>query len=185
MKSSSTAKISSIIIEKGNSLPLNILSIFGGLCLLIALAQVAIPLPWTPVPITGQTLGVSLIGLLWGFKRGISVVGVYLALGALGAPIFVGASSGLFGSTSGYLLGMFFSVAVIGYLSDKGFCNTFFKSLVVCYLGSVFVFFFGAFVLKAFIGVESVFYVGILPFLAGDFIKNTLASGISRAAQKL
>lgn len=181
----SKAKLSSIIVENGNSISLNILSILAGLVLLIALAQVSIPIGFTPVPITGQTLGVSLIGLLWGLKRGVTITGLYLLLGGIGAPVFVGASSGLIGSTSGYLLGMFFSTAVIGFLSDRGMSKTFLGSLISCYIGSVFIFGFGLFVLKAFIGVENVFLVGMLPFLPGDFIKNVLASGISKGFQKL
>lgn len=150
-----------------------------GVVLLAALAQVSIPLPWTPVPVTGQTLGIALLGLIWGRALSLYTVLVYLGLGFSGVPIFAGGTSGLWmGPTMGYLIGMIASSQVIGYFADKGVTGHFPRALGVCYLGSFFVFFFGLTWLSLFIPSETLLTAGLYPFLLGDAIKNTLAAWI-------
>ena len=89
--------------KRGNSLVENLAVVTGGVILLALLAQVAIPLPFTPVPITGQTFAVAFISLVWGAKRGGAVVFAYLLVGAAGLPVFANAQSGLaVGPTMGF-----------------------------------------------------------------------------------
>lgn len=176
--------IPQIISARGNKQIDSLIAIFSGVVLISLLSQVAIPLPWTPVPITGQTFAVALVSLLWGRKRGIAVLLTYLAIGGLGLPVFAMGKSGLFGPTIGYLFGMMFASYWVGYLSDKGFTNTYLKTLIAAYSGSAIVFIFGVFGLSFFLPKEVLLMAGVIPFLPGDLIKNLLASAIAFNARK-
>lgn len=155
-----------------------VINIFLGVTLVASLAQVSIPLPWTPVPITGQTFGVSLLALLWGSRLASISFLTYLGVGFLGAPVFASGKSGfLIGPTFGYLIGMLIASYVLGYISERGACNgSLLKTLGVCYIGSAITFTFGLIVLSIFIPRESLLIAGLYPFLIGDFFKNSLAA---------
>ena len=156
-----------------------------GVLALSLLAQIAIPLPWTPVPITGQTFGVALVALSWGRKRAFSIVLSYLALGAMGLPVFAMGKSGLaLGPTTGYLVGMMVASFVVGTLADIGFTKTFSKSLIAAFCGSLCTFTCGLIGLSLFVPNEALLTAGLLPFLPGDVIKNFLAATISWKARK-
>lgn len=156
-----------------------------GVAALALLAQIAIPLPWTPVPLTGQTFGVTLVGLLFG-RRAVPVVLAYLAAGALGAPVFAAAKSGLtFGPTVGYLVGMLLSAVVVGSLVDRGYANTFGRRLAAGFLGSIVVFTCGLAVLSRFVPGEALLTSGLWPFVPGDIIKTTMAAWIVTKASRL
>lgn len=155
----------------------NLLSVIMGALVISALAQVALPLPWTPVPITGQTLGISLVSLLWGWKRGFSSVGLYLLLGFSGAPVFAAGASGLvMGPTFGYLIGMAGASVLMGHLADWGMAKGFWTALLSCYVGSLVTFGFGIIGLSFFLPADTLLWSGVIPFLPGDFIKNVTAA---------
>lgn len=157
----------------------NFLLIAKGIVVLSLLAQIKIPLPWSPVPITGQTFGVALLALSMGRKNGFIITLSYLLLGFSGAPIFAGGSSGLsIGPTFGYLIGMLFSSIIMGQLKDLGLTTTFFKTLSCAYIGSIVTFSLGLFVLSYFVPNQFLLMAGLFPFLIGDLIKNTIASVI-------
>ncbi len=164
----------------------NILAIVGGVALISLLAQVVLPLPWTPVPITGQTLGIAMVGLGWGWRRAFAVVALYLILGSLGAPIFAAGKSGhLIGPTFGYLWGMLMAATVEGYFSDRGWTKKFWQALATSYLGSTIIFCCGLVVLSQFVPSHELLTAGLYPFLIGDAIKNLLAAGSRTGMQKL
>jgi biotin transport system substrate-specific component len=164
---------------------LNVLSVLGGVALIALLAQLRIVLPFTPVPVTGQTFGVTLVALLWGRNRAVATLVSYLALGAVGAPIFTAAKSGLaFGPTLGYLVGMLFSSWVVGSLADRGWAKNFWSAWAAAAIGSLFVFTCGTAVLRFFVPADLLFAQGVLPFLPGDLIKNCLASIIVSGVAK-
>ncbi len=157
-----------------------LLAFGAGLVLLVLLARVVIPLPFTPVPITGQTFGVALIALSWGSVRGMGVVLSYLALGGLGLPVFAGGLSGLsLGPTSGYLAGMVISAWMMGSLADRGWTKSFFRTWLAAILGGLVTLGCGALVLSLLLPGQSAFALGVVPFLLGDFIKNLTAASIS------
>src|SRR4051812_12271756 len=107
VQKNSEALIPIRLSQSQNKVLSELAALFGGVLLLSLLAQVAIPLPWTPVPITGQTFGVALVALSWGRKRALSAFLAYLAVGAFGLPVFAAGKSGLMmGPTFGYLVGM-------------------------------------------------------------------------------
>ncbi len=166
---------------------------FLGIAFVSLLAQVVIPLPWTPVPITGQTFGVALMALLFGRNRAFSVMGTYLLIGALGAPVFSAGTSGLLmGPTVGYLFGMSLGALVIGELANRGACKSWLTAFFAAACGSVITFTLGVIVLGHFIGghttgagnAAGLFIMGVLPFLPGDFLKNALAAAIAVQAHK-
>lgn len=166
------------VIQKSRQIPV-VLSVLLGVGLLTALSRVAIPLPGTPVPVTGQTFGVALLALLWGRKRGWSSVVAYLLLGSAGLPLFAKASSlWVFGPTTGYLIGMLAAAGIMGKLSDQGYVRGFKSAWMVAALGSAITFIFGVGVLSQYVPDGQAFVMGWFPFIPGDLIKTTLVAGI-------
>lgn len=178
--------ISKLSLQYNNSVTFNIVTLALGVFLISILAQISISLPWTPVPITGQTFGVTLMSLNWGWRRSTIVMFIYILLGSVGFPIFALGKSGLMlGPTSGYLIGMFVSSLVVGSLSDRGWTKNFLSSYLAATLGSLIVFLFGTLVLSFYIPADQLFNAGILPFLPGDVIKSTLACSLTRSMQQI
>ena len=94
----------------------------GGVLALSLLAQVALPIPGSPIPVTGQTLGVLLIGTSYGATLGVTTFLTYLLIGLAGAPVFAGGAHGLSrltGATGGYLIGMLLASFVVGALAGR------------------------------------------------------------------
>ncbi len=168
------------IETKENKIAFQLGSIGAGAILIALLAQITIPLSFTPVPITGQTFGVALISLLMGRYKAFSSVALYLCLGLVGLPFFAKAG----GATLGYLLGMLAASFVVGSLADRGWTKKFKTALLACFCGSIMVFTFGAMVLQYYVPGENAFLLGVLPFLPGDLIKSSLAALIVSSMHK-
>ena len=152
----------------------NILLVLGGVAFLSLMSQVIIPLPFTPVPISLGTFGVTLMALLYGRKLGTATILSYVAAGSLGAPIFAGFKSGsLFSPTGGYILGYIVATIILGYLSDKGVTKSYVKTFLSLLLSSAIILTLGSIVLSLFVPGKNAFMVGVLPFLPGDAIKST------------
>lgn len=180
------ALVPQMLALRGNKTVENILAVAIGVVLLSLLAQIAIPLPWTPVPITGQTFGVALTALLWGRKRSFAIMCSYLLIGAAGLPVFALGKAGIsFGPTFGYLVGMLVASYVMGFFADQISQKTFLKIYAVAFLGSVITFSCGLIGLSYFIPSETLFSSGLLPFLPGDIVKTLLASLIVVQSQKI
>lgn len=157
--------------------------------LLIALAaQVRIEM--YPVPITGQTFAVLLVGTALGFRRGVTAVLTYVVLGALGLPIFQGGASGFaFGPTLGYLIGFIASAAVTGVLSERGFDKKWWQVGLSFVAGSAAIYVFALPWLSIFLGavgqpndLVSVLALGFAPFVLGDIVKAAAAAALLPAA---
>jgi biotin transporter BioY len=136
-----------------------------------------------PVPITGQTFIVLLAGALLGSKRGALSQISYLAMGAMGAPIFAGGLGGpavFFGPTAGYLVGFVGAAFLVGLLAERGFDRRVWSTALAMIMGSVVIYAFGLtwlhVWLSRFSSESSVLAVGLYPFLAGDAVKVALAS---------
>jgi biotin transport system substrate-specific component len=147
--------------------------------LLIALsAQLRFVLPFSPVPITGQTFAVLLVGALYGSKRGAATVLTYLGLGAMGLPVFAGGSLGiarLVGPTAGYLVGFLAAAFVVGLLSERGWDRKPWTTAVSMIVGNLIIYAAGVLWLSRFVGWQAVLGAGVLPFLVGDALKIGLA----------
>ena len=162
--------------------------VFSGVFMVSLLAQVRIPLPFTPVPLTGQTFAVLLVGAALGAKRGAVSLTLYSVLGALGLPIFAGGAAGLAyltGPTLGYLVGFVAATFVIGRLAERGFERSLRTSLLPFLLGTLVIYLFGAGWLAVLFGIEKALALGVLPFLVGDLIKLILAALALPTAWKL
>ena len=152
----------------------NILLVLGGVAFLSIMSQVLIPLPYTPVPISLGTFGVTLMALLYGRKLGTATILSYVAAGSLGAPIFAGGKAGsLFSSTGGYILGYIAATIILGYLADRGVTKSYVKTILSLMLSSAIILTLGSLVLSLFVPGKNAFMIGVLPFLPGDAIKST------------
>lgn len=168
-----------------SQLAINLLSVLIGSLLLAATAQISIPLPFTPVPITGQTFGVALLSLLWGRNRAFASFLLYLSEGALGLPVFANAQAFLtVGPTMGYLFGMLMATLAVGTLADKGYAKNFFRAFLCCVTGSAIIFTCGLIGLSFFVPKDQLLQMGLFPFMPGDLIKNLLASTVVFTANK-
>jgi biotin transport system substrate-specific component len=153
------------------------LVVLGSLVVAVA-AQIAIPLPWTPVPITGQTLGVLLVGASLGWRRGALALALYLVEGAAGLPVFAGGGAGVvsfFGPTGGYLWSFPFAAALVGWLADRGWDRRLWSAVLAMALGELTVYAFGVPWLARFIGWERVWMAGFWPFMPGAVVKLGVA----------
>ncbi len=146
-----------------------------GVALLIALgARVRIPIPFSPVPVTAQTLVVLLAGALLGPKRGVQAVALYLLAGLLGWPIFAGAGGGLavlLGPTGGYLIGFIAAAYIVGRRTERGETRNALTTIGTLLLGTLVIYAFGLIRLAAFVGMERVIALGLTPFILGDLVK--------------
>jgi biotin transport system substrate-specific component len=189
MTTQSQALIPNLFVNIKSRKAAYLLSLLAGSLLLSLLARLSFSLPFTPVPITGQTFGVSLLALLWGRQRAILVFGIYILEGLCGLPVFAGGSGLGVGPTAGYLLGMAIATVVVGTLADRGFAKSFRSSLLCCFVGSLCVFSCGLFLLSFFIPARELLIAGLLPFLPGDLVKNisaaAIASRLSKAAGRV
>lgn len=147
-----------------------------------AAARIIIPLPFTPVPITGQTFGVLLTGALLGGWRGFGAMLLYLAEGLGGLPVFSGAAPAhpglapLLGPTGGYLLAFPLAALLVGLLAERGWDRSPGHAFSAMVAGSVIIFALGAGMLARFVGPLHAWDEGILPFLPGDALKAALAA---------
>ena len=144
-----------------------------------AFAQIRIPLPFTPVPLTGQTFAVLLVGAALGSKRGAASLVLYTLMGTVGLPFFAGGASGLAymsGPTLGYLGGFVIAAYVVGLLAERGLERSVRTSLGPFLIGTLVIYLFGVGWLAFLFGVKQALALGVLPFLVGDAIKLVLAA---------
>jgi biotin transport system substrate-specific component len=155
------------------------LQIVAGSLVVAASAQIAVPLPWTPVPITGQTLGVLLVGAALGARRGAAALVLYLAEGAVGLPVFAGGAAGaarLAGPTGGYLIAFPAAAWLVGWLAERGFDRRVGTTAAAMALGTALILAAGAAWLSFFVGGDRVWAAGVAPFLPGAVIQIGVAS---------
>jgi biotin transport system substrate-specific component len=155
-------------------------ALIAGASVLTALAaRIAIPLPWSPVPLTGQTFAVLLTGAVLGARRGCAAQALYLAQGAAGLPVFAGGVAGLaafMGPTAGYLLAFPFAAALTGHLAERGWDRSFLATLTAMLLGSGVILALGTAGLARFAPPGTLLAQGMLPFLPGDLAKSAVAA---------
>ena len=163
------------------SLVLDIVLVLAGAALTAVLAQVAIPL-W-PVPITGQTLAVLLVGSTLGAARGAISMGVYALVGLVGLPVFSDGTSGfhiLAGPTGGYIVGFIVSAALVGWLAERAWDRKILKAIATFVAGSVVVFAIGLpwLAIALHLNLQQTLQAGLYPFLIGGAVKALIAAGL-------
>ncbi|MFH2104544.1 MAG: biotin transporter BioY [Chloroflexota bacterium] len=163
--------------------------VLAGTLLVALLAQVRIPLPFTPVPITGQTFAVLLVAVALGSHRGAVSLMLYATLGLGGLPVFAGGASGLayaLGPTGGYLVGFALAAWVVGRLAERGLERTVRTAWLPFLAGTLVIYLCGAGWLSFVLGsLPQALAVGVLPFLVGDTVKILLAALALPAAWRL
>jgi biotin transporter BioY len=161
--------------------------VIGGSLLIAAAAQVRIALPFTPVPVTGQTFAVLLMGAMLGARRGAAAAMTYLALGILGLPVFSAAPPGpaaFMSPTAGYLAGFVGAAWVTGSLSERGWDRRLWTAALAMLIGSIVIFSCGLLWLGRFTGWDKVLETGLFPFIPGDLLKIALATSLLPAGWK-
>jgi biotin transport system substrate-specific component len=153
--------------------------VVGGALLTAAAAQLTIRVPWTPVPITGQTFAVLLVAASLGLRLGVASQALYVVLGAIGLPFYAGAEGGwtaATGSTAGYLIGFVVAAAIVGRLAERRQDRSLLTALAAFALGNAVIYVCGAAWLAHSLGVsgDEAIELGVTPFLLGDTLKIAL-----------
>jgi len=175
------------------TVPKKLVLALGIACLTGLIAQIRIIIPWSPVPVTGQTFAVLLAGVLLGRWWGGTSLAIYAGLGALGVPWFAGLSSGLAylaGPTGGYVIGFILAALFLGHFTDTYIRSRSFLSMLVLMLFANFILIYvpGLLQLGLWLNLvkgEPVAFttllgMGALPFIPGDITKAVLAAAIAR-----
>jgi biotin transport system substrate-specific component len=148
------------------------------------LAQISIHLSFTPVPITGQTLGVLLAGTALGWRRAGAALLLYAVAGVAGVPWFADHSSGYASASFGYIIGFLAAAVLCGYLAERGADRSVLRSVPAMLAAEVVIYAFGLtwLAIDLHLGASATIAAGLTPFLAGDAIKAALAAGLLPAA---
>ncbi|WP_399925372.1 biotin transporter BioY [Streptomyces kanamyceticus] len=161
--------------------------VLGGAALTGIAAQIAVPVPGSPVPVTGQTFAALLVGTALGARRGFLSLALYALVGMAGMPWFAQAGSGVAAPSLGYVLGMLLAATVVGALARRGGDRSVLRTAGTMVLGSAIIYAVGVPYLAAATGMSLTQAVaaGLTPFLIGDALKAALAMGALPTAWKL
>lgn len=161
--------------------------VLGGAALTGIAAQIAVPVPGSPVPVTGQTFAALLVGTALGARRGFLALAVYALVGMAGMPWFSAGSSGAGGASFGYVLGMLLAATVVGGLARRGGDRSVLRTAGTMVLGSAVIYAVGVpyLALSTGMSASAAIAAGLTPFLLGDALKAALAMGALPASWKL
>src|SRR5262245_554870 len=167
--------------ERLNSRVRDVVLVIAGALFIYLTSLVVIYLPGNPIPITGQTFGVLLVGGALGLRRGFSSVTLYVLLGIVGLPFFADGESGMkviFGASGGYLIGFVAMGAVVGRLAELGWDRKFVGAIGAMLVGSIVLYAIALPWLKIVTGMswQATIETGLVPFLLGDTLKAVLAA---------
>jgi biotin transport system substrate-specific component len=160
--------------------------VLGGAALTGIAAQISLPVPGSPVPVTGQTLAALLVGTVLGTRRGVAAMGLYLVAGLAGVPWFAAGSSGT-GVTLGYVIGFILAGALVGELARRGADRSPLRTAAAMVLGNLAIYAVGVpyLAVSLHVGLGKAASLGLYPYLLGDSLKVALAMGLLPAAWKL
>ncbi len=180
MSISSTATLRGALITR-STVSTKIALVVGGTAFLALMAQIAVPVPGSPVPVTGQTLGALLLGSAYGASLGFTTFATYLLVGFIGAPVFASGEDGLSritGATGGYLVGMLLASLITGYLAGRKWDQKIFTVIPTMLIGDLVIFSAGLFWLHHSLHATwaTTFKFGFTPFIVGEVIKIAIAS---------
>ncbi|MEV3928171.1 MULTISPECIES: biotin transporter BioY [unclassified Streptomyces] len=161
--------------------------VVGGAALTGIAAQIAVPVPGSPVPVTGQTFAALLIGTALGARRGFLSLALYALVGMAGMPWFSEGSSGPGGASFGYVLGMLLAATVVGGLARRGGDRSVLRTAGTMVVGSLIIYAVGVpyLALSTGMSMSAAVAAGLVPFLIGDALKAALAMGALPASWKL
>lgn len=181
-------------VPRSNALTSAIL-VAGGAAFIALFAQIAIDLPFTPVPITGQTFAVLLVAAGLGMVHGTLATALYLLAGTVGLPVFADQAHGwdeVVGATGGYLIGFLIAAVVVGAMAERNWDRRFSSSVSAMLTGTVIIYLSGLLWLGNWLadngfphGLSDVLENGLYPFVIGDMVKLYLAGALLPAAWTL
>ncbi|MBT2368377.1 biotin transporter BioY [Streptomyces sp. ISL-10] len=159
----------------------------GGAVLTGIAAQISVPVPGSPVPVSGQTFAALLVGTALGASRGFAALGLYAVAGVAGVPWFAEGASGHAMPSFGYILGMLLAATVVGALARRGADRTVLRTAGAMAAGSAIIYAVGVPYLALATGMSfgEAVMAGLVPFLIGDALKAALAMGALPTAWKL
>ncbi|CAL9572029.1 biotin transporter BioY [Streptomyces sp. NPDC090994] len=159
----------------------------GGAALTGLAAQIAVPVPGSPVPVTGQTFAALLVGTALGAGRGVLSLALYALVGMAGVPWFAGGGSGVSLPSLGYVFGMILAASAMGALARRGADRSAWRTAGAMLLGEAIIYAVGVPYLALSTGMSAgaAIAAGLTPFLIGDALKAALAMGVLPAAWKL
>ncbi|MFJ9741788.1 biotin transporter BioY [Streptomyces sp. NPDC101166] len=160
--------------------------VLGGAALTGLAAQIAVPVPGSPVPVTGQTFAALLVGTTLGAGRGFLALALYAVAGVAGVPWFADATSGAGAVSFGYVLGMLLASTVVGALARRGADRGVWRMAGAMLIGEAIIYAVGVPYLAyaADISASAAIAAGLTPFLIGDALKAALAMGLLPTAWK-
>ncbi|MFI6354917.1 biotin transporter BioY [Streptomyces sp. NPDC050743] len=160
--------------------------VVGGAVLTGLAAQVAVPVPGSPVPVTGQTFAALLVGTALGARRGFLSLALYALAGVAGMPWFAGGTSGAASVSFGYILGMLLASAAVGALARRGADRSPLRMAGTMLLGEAIIYAVGVpyLAVAAHLSLSQAVALGLTPFLIGDALKAALAMGALPTAWK-
>ncbi|MEU5207752.1 biotin transporter BioY [Streptomyces sp. NPDC020742] len=161
--------------------------VVGGAALTGIAAQMAVPVPGSPVPVTGQTFAALLVGASLGTGRGLLSLALYALAGMAGMPWFAGGASGTGGVTFGYIVGMLLASGLVGALARRGGDRGVLRTAATMAAGTAVIYGVGVpyLALSGGMSLGQAVAVGMVPFLVGDALKAALAMGALPTAWKL
>lgn len=166
----------------------DMLLVIGASALIAIAAQIAIPLPFTPVPLTLQPLAVIFIGVALGSTRGAAAAALYLLEGYSGLPVFAqghGGAMWLTGPTAGYLFSYPFAAWVAGAVSERGWGSSIVRAVTGMLLALTVIYAGGWSWLAMLTDARTAFVAGVAPFVVADIVKVALGAALLPKAQKL
>ncbi len=190
MQTTHPKTISAVVVPRNAAATL---ALMVGFAMLTALAaQIRIPVPGTPVPITGQTFAVLIAGAALGSWAGAGSQMIYVTMGLVGLPVFAGGNGGIdyaTGATLGYLVGFIAAAWVIGRLSERGQDRNVWSAIPAFLTGNAVIYLFGVtwlwWSVDAIATLQEAIVAGFVPFVVGDLLKVALAGVLLPVAWRL
>jgi biotin transport system substrate-specific component len=181
---SSTATLRAAFLPKSTAIT-HALFILGGTAFIAGMAQIAIPVPGSPVPVTGQTLAVLMVGTTYGARLALATFATYLLAAIAGAPLFAPSATTpnhgierLLSATGGYLVGMLIAAFILGLLAERRADQKFKTSFPALILGDAVIFTFGLLWLKYSLDLSwsATISAGLTPFIFGEVLKIVIVA---------
>ena len=167
----------------------NVLTVLAASLFIAMAAQVAVPIPGSPVPLTLQPIAVLLTGVTLGSRRGAAAAALYLFEGMSGLPVFAQGHGGMFwltvGATAGYLWSYPLAAFVAGFVSERGWGSRSVRAVAGMLLALSVIYAGGWAWLALIVNSHNAFSIGILPFLIADIVKVAIGASLLPSAQRL
>ncbi len=159
----------------------DVLLVIGASAIIAIAAQIAIPIPFTPVPLTMQPLAVVMVGIVLGARRGAAAATLYLLEGISGLPVFAQGHGGalwLLGPTAGYLYSYPLAAFVAGWFSQRGWGSSILRALAGMLIAMAIIYAGGWSWLAILSGPRAACTMGIVPFVIADIVKVAIGAAL-------